>query len=96
MPSVSPIKNLVAVKAIGKLKEDVSRQEPDEGPVFDLKFARLNSPIRLTVLSACELWNKRSHYTNEQMPVSDLEAISSKHTHRGNNHQSSHFKVEKP
>lgn len=53
MPSASPIKNLVAVKAIGKLKEDVSRQEPDEGPVFDLKFARLNSPIRLTVLSAC-------------------------------------------
>lgn len=63
MLSVSPIKNIVAVKTKGKFKE--------------------------------ELWNKRSHYTNEQMPVSDLEAISSKHTHRGNNHQSSHFRVEK-
>lgn len=36
MPSASTIKNIVAVKTIGKSKEDVLRQEPDEGPVSNL------------------------------------------------------------
>lgn len=35
------------------------------------------------------MWTQRSQYTNEQIPVSDLKAISSKHTYRENNHQSS-------
>lgn len=36
------------------------------------------------------LSTQQSQYTNEQMmPVSDLEAISSEHTHRDNNQQSS-------
>ena len=88
-------KNPVAEKAIAELEDELLRQEPGGGPVTDFTLsvavARLNSPIRFTGLSARELWTQRSQFTNEQLPVSDLEAIDKKYAIRDANHPASAF-----
>ena len=71
------------------------RQEPGGGPVTDFTLsvavARLNSRIRFTGLSARELWTQRGQFTNEQLPVSDLQAIEKKYSIRDANDSASAF-----
>ena len=83
-------KNPVAEKAVQELEEELLRQEPGEGPVTEVGLvvatARLNARLRNQGLSSRELWTQRNQFSNEQIPLSDLQHIMEKHTDRQTNH----------
>ena len=90
----NPNKNPVVEKAILELEEELLKQEPTGGPVWSqlglvVAVARLNSRIRYSGLSARELWNQRSQFTHEQLPISDRVNLIRQHTLRKLNHTSS-------
>ena len=70
-------KNPVAERAALELEEEILRLELPGGPVTEVVLttatARLNSRIRS--LSSRELWTQRNQFTNEQIPLSDLNLI---------------------
>ena len=76
-------KNPVAEQAVLELEEELLRQEPGGGPVTKLGLAiataRLNSRLCSQGLSSWELWTQRNQFTNEQIPVNDLQHIVAKH-----------------
>ena len=82
----NPNKYPVAEKAVQELEDEILRQDPAHGSVSDLTLclavARLNSRIRSNGLSARELWCQRDQFTNSQLPISDLEVITSQHKRR--------------
>ena len=86
----NPNKNPVAEKAVQELEDEILRQDPARGSVSDLTLclavALLNSRIRSNGLSARELWCQRDQFTNSQLPISDLEVITSQHERRKINH----------
>ena len=73
-----------------ELEEDLLHQEPGRGPVTELglaiTLAHLNSQLRSRGLSSQELWTQRNQFTNEQIPVNDLQHIVAKHQARQTNH----------
>lgn len=83
-------KNPVAEKAIAELEDEILRQNPNGGPVsmltLSVAVARLNSRLRVTGLSARELFTQRDQFTNEQLPLNDRDVILSKHQQRTENH----------
>ena len=83
-------KNPVAERAIEELECEILKQEPGDGPVSQLTLAkataRLNSRIRSRGLSAREMLLQRSQFTNEQIPMVDLDLIDQQHTQRTINH----------
>ena len=83
-------KNPVAERAVLELEEEMLRQEPGGGPLTDLGLAiataRLNSRLRSQGLSSRELWTQRNQFSNEQIPVNDLQHIVAKHQARQTNH----------
>jgi len=83
-------KNPVVEKAIRELEDEITRQQPNGGPVSEttlsLATARLNSRIRNRGLSAREMLLQRNQCTNEQIPLSDANLIKEQHQHRTSNH----------
>ena len=83
-------KNPVAERAIVELECQILKQEPGDGSVSQLNLAkataRLNSRIRGRGLSAREMLLQRSQFTNEQIPMSDLDLIDQQHAQRTINH----------
>ena len=83
-------KNPIAEKAIRELEEEMLRQEPGGGPVTSLQLAlavaRLNTRLRNFGLSSRELWYQRDQFTNQQLPISDRQVLSSRHNERLRNH----------
>ena len=77
-------KNPVAERAALELEEEVLRLEPVGEPVTEVVLAtataRLDSRIRSQGLSSRELWTQRNQFTNEQIPLSDLNLILEKHS----------------
>ena len=75
-------KNPVAERAVLELEEEVLRQEPSGGPVTELSLAiatvRLNSRLRSQGPSSRELWTQRNQFSNEQIPINDLQHILAK------------------
>ena len=75
-------KNPVAERAVLELEEELLRQEPGGGPVTELSLviaaARLNSRFRNQGLSSWELWTQRNQFSNEQIPINDLQHILAK------------------
>ena len=73
-----------------ELEEELLRQEPGGGPVTELSLAiataRLNSRLRSQGLSSRELWTQRNQFSNEQIPINDLQHILAKQTARQANH----------
>ena len=83
-------KNPVAERAVLKLEEELLRQEPGGGPVTELSpaiaTARLTSRLRSQGLSSRELWTQRNQFSNEQIPINDLQHILAKQKARQANH----------
>ena len=73
-----------------ELEEELLRQEPVRGPVTELSFtlatARLNSRLRSQGLSSRELWTQRNQFSNEQIPINNLQHILAKQEARQANH----------
>ena len=83
-------KNPVADKAVQELEELLLRQEPSGGPVTEVGLAvataRLKARLRNQGLYSRELWTQRNQFSNEQIPLSDLQHIMEKHRDRQTNH----------
>ena len=83
-------KNPVAKRAVLELEEELLRQEPGGGPVTELSLilatARLNSRLRSQGLSSRELWTQRNQFSDEQIPINDLQHILAKQEARQANH----------
>ena len=79
-------KNPVAEKAIRELEDELLRQEPTGGAMTPLSQALatawLNTHIHNRGCSAKELLMQRDQFSNQQIPVSDLDQmILKKHKH---------------
>ena len=83
-------KNPLAEQAVLELEEELLRQETGGGPVTELGIviatARLNLRLRSQDLSSRELWTQRNQFTNEQIPVNDLQHVVAKHQAPQTNH----------
>ncbi|CAC5379307.1 unnamed protein product [Mytilus coruscus] len=83
-------KNPVADKAIAELEDELLREERDQSPLSEntlvIATTRLNSRIRQRGLSSHELWTHRNQFTNEQLPISDMNIIRALHEARNKNH----------
>ena len=86
---------IVIHKVIQEVEEEIIKQEPCGGRIsptcIALANSSLNSRIHHTGLST-EIWTQRDQYTNEQLPISDLILIQSKHNQSSQNH-SEHSKT---
>ena len=86
-------KNPVAERAIREFHSEVNRLLNGSQHISDEVLARamsnMNSRIRGEGLSAWELWTHRNQYTNEQIPINDMEIIKSNQKRKLNNHNSS-------
>ena len=73
-----------------ELDEELLRQEHGGSPVTELSLAiataRLNSQLRSQGLSSRELWTERNQFSNEQIPINDLQHILAKQKARQTNH----------
>lgn len=82
-------KNPVAERAVLELEEELLHQEPGGGPVTELVLAiataHLNWQLRSQGLSSRELWTQRKQFSNEQIPINDLQHIVAKHQGRQDN-----------
>ena len=76
-------KNPISEKAVRELEEELIRQEPKKRPVSEVGLAiataRLNSRLRFSGLSSCELWTQRNQFTHEQLSFSDSQFRLAKH-----------------
>ena len=83
-------KNPVAEGAVQELEEELLCQEPGGGPVTELSLtlatAQLNWRLRSQGLSSWELWTQRNQFSNEQIPINDLQHILAKLAARQANH----------
>ena len=72
-------KNSVAEKCIAELGDELLRICPEGDSVTPLTLAiviaNLNICIRDRGLSAREMWHQSDHFTNSQLPLSDLHLI---------------------
>ena len=83
-------KNPVAEKAITEFEDELFREEHGESPISILTLAvataRLNSRLRQKGLSSRELWTQRNQFTQEQLPISDMNVIRAQQESRNINH----------
>ncbi len=68
-------KNPVAERAVQELQEEFVRQDPRRGPTSALALAiataRLNTKVRSSGLSSCEMLFQRDQFTSSQLPLED-------------------------
>ena len=73
-----------------ELEEELLHQESGGGPVTELSLtlatAWLNSRPGSQGLSSLELWTQRNQFSNEQIPINDLQHILAKQEARKANH----------
>ena len=73
-----------------QLEEELLRQEPSGGPVIELSLAiataRLNSRLCSQGPSSRELWTQRNQFSNEQIPINDLQHTLTEQKARQANH----------
>jgi len=85
----NPNKNPVAEKAIAEFEDELLREEHGESPISELTLAvataRLNSRLRQKGLSSRELWTQRNQFTQEQLPISDMNVIRAQQESRNIN-----------
>ena len=81
-----------------ELEEELLRQELGGGPITELGVATatapLNSRLRSQGLSSREPWTQHNQFTNEQIPVNDLQHIVAKHQARQTNYPFSEAATE--
>ena len=86
-------KNPVAEKSIQEVEHELLLTDPSGDPVSPLQLAlaiaRLNSRVRGRGLSSREMWTQRDQYTNEQIPVVDLDLIIQQNSQHAQNHRPS-------
>lgn len=86
-------KNPIAEKAIEELGLEVLKISPEGGPLtgtqLALATANMNARIRLSGLSARELWTQRDQISGEQLPIDDRQIVLCQHWARIQNHQPS-------
>ena len=62
-----------------KMEEEILRLEPAGGSVTEVipatATACLDSRIRSQCMASRELWTQRKQFTNEQIPLTDLNLI---------------------
>ncbi len=84
-------KNPVAERGVEELELELLKQEPSGGMVSELSLAtataRLNARIRTRGLSAREMLFQRDQFTNNQIPVTDMDLINEQHQAKLKNHQ---------
>ena len=84
-------KNPVAERGVEELEVELLKQNPSGGTLTDLSLAtataRLNARIRTRGLSAREMLFQRDQFTNNQIPVVDMDLISDQHQAKLRNHQ---------
>ena len=84
-------KNPVAERGVEELETELLKQAPAGGPVSHLTLAtataRLNARIRTRGLSAREMLFQRDQFTNEQLPLTDMDLITEQHQSKLRNHQ---------
>ena len=82
-------KNPIADKAVKELEDEIVKMYPRAGRVsnIDLAIATscLNTRIRNRGLSSREMWYQRDQFTNAQLPIEDLDIITSQHKIRQDN-----------
>ena len=94
----NPNKNPVADKAIAELHREIVRQLPDGGPLSNITLAnvvsQLNSRLRMSGLSAWEVYHKRDQFSGNtiHMPDEVITEIKS-HSRESNHNPSAKFKA---
>ena len=73
-------KNPVAEKAIAEFEDELSEL------TLAVATARLNSRLRRKGLSSRGLWTQRNQFTQEQLPISDMNVIRAQQESRNINH----------
>lgn len=84
-------KKPVADKAIQELEDEILRQDPIDRTVSALSrtlaTSRLNPCIRNRGLSARDMWSQRDQFSNNHIPLADLDLITKQHAFRTANHK---------
>ena len=84
-------KNPVAERGVEELEVELLKQDPSGGMINELSLAtataRLNARIRTRGLSAREMLFQRDQFTNDQIPVTDMDLIIEQHEAKLKNHQ---------
>lgn len=87
----NPNKNPIAEHAIGELRDELKRANPDGGSVsaslLSLVTSRLNSRLRRGGMSAREMLFSRDQFTNSAFDITDLELIANQNASRVENHR---------
>ncbi len=83
-------KNPVAESGVGELEIELLKHNPSGGMVNELELAtataRLNARIRSRGLSAREMLFQRDQFTNDQIPIADMDLITEQHQAKLKNH----------
>ena len=83
-------KNPVAERGVEELELELLKQNPSGGQVSELMLAtateRLNARIRSRGLSSREMLFQRDQFTNDQIPLTDLDLIVEQHQAKLKNH----------
>ena len=86
----NPNKNPVAEHAIGELRAELKRANPEGGCISSRMLAiatsRLNSRIRHSGMSSWEMFFARDQFTNDLFHISDRQLIAEQQTSRLENH----------
>jgi len=88
----NPNKNPVAERAVHEFEEEISKLCPT-GQISPVNIAliceRINRKIRYPGISSKEMVTKRDQFTNQQLPVDDINLILQKHEQHVRNHDAS-------
>ena len=83
-------KNPVAEHAIGELRDELKRANPEGGSISPVTLAivtsRLNTRIRKSGMSSREMFLSRDQFTNTTFHVADQKLIADQHATRLENH----------
>ena len=86
-------KNPVSDKVIRELEEEIVRSHPPGGRLspreLSVVTARLGTRIRSRGLSSREMWFQRDQFTNDQLPMIDINLINDQFMERTRNHRHS-------
>ena len=87
----NPNKNPIAEHAIGELRDELKRANPDGGavsiPLLSVVTSRLNSRLRGSGMSSREMLFSRDQFTNSAFDITDRELIANQNTSRLENHR---------
>ena len=86
-------KNPIAERGVQELEEEITKLEPSGGPITNttlvIATANLNAKLRSRGLSSREMLYQRDQFTQQQIPVNDLELIVQQQNMKEKNQPSS-------